>query len=128
MAKVASPQINVPDSKLPKVYFDALLAAQRENLATVHEAQSVIVDAAQAVVRLQHGWVEESIAGTQTTLRTREPKQPEAAVAEAKAVAAKAAAVTKQGLDVTLAAQRRVVELFGQRARANVDVLKTLAA
>ena len=125
MAKVAYSQSNVPESRLPKVYFDALLAAQKENLATVQEAQSVLVDAAQAVVRLQHGWVEESVAGA---LRARQPGKPEAAAAEAKVVAAKAVSVTKQGLDVTAAAQRRVVELFGQRTRANVDVLKTLAA
>lgn len=128
MTKTAFPQIRFPELKLPKIDLDAVIAVQKQNLATVQEAQNVLVDATQAVVRLQRGYAEETVAGAQSALKAREPKKPQVAIEEFKAAAEKAVAVTKQGVDITVAAQRRVVELFTQRAQANVDALKALAA
>lgn len=127
MAKMASTPVSLPKLKLPKVDLDALLTVQKANLATMQEAQSLLVEAAQAVTRLQHGWVEETVANAQDALKAA-PKKPETVLAEIKAGAEKAATVVKQGLELTVTAQRRVVELFARRAQANVDALKVLAA
>lgn len=48
--------------------------------------------------------------------------------ADVQAATEKAVAVAKQGVDLGVAAQQRVVELVSQRVKANVDELKTIAA
>jgi hypothetical protein len=117
-----------PELKLPKLDLDALFALQNANLAAAHEAQTVLVDAVQAIVKVQHGWAQETAAAIQALVATKEPKQPQAVLADVQAAAGKAAAVAKEGVDLGLAAQRKVVELVTRRVQANVDELKALAA
>ena len=133
MAKIASassplPEFKLPGLKLPKLDLDALFGLQKANLATLHEVQSVLVDAAQAIARVQYGWVEETVAGAQAALRRKEPRSPESFANESKAAAEKALSVAKQSLELAVAAQRRVVELVTQRGQGNANELKALAA
>jgi hypothetical protein len=112
----------------PKLDLDALFGVQKANLAVVHEAQRVLVDAAQAIARVQHGYVEQTVACTRAALGSQERRKPEAVLAEVKAAAEQAVAVTQEVVDLAVAAQRRVAELVAQRTAANVDQLKTPAA
>ena len=133
MAKItASPfpslAFQLPEPKLPKLDLDALLAAQRANLAAVQEAQSVLVDAAQAIAKAQHGYLEASVAAARAALSRKQPAKPEAVLAEVKAAAERTTATAQQVVDLAAAAQRRVVELAAQRTRANADEFKALAA
>ena len=47
---------------------------------------------------------------------------------DVQAATQKAVAVAKQGVDLGVAAQQRVVELVSQRVKANVDELKAISA
>jgi hypothetical protein len=118
----------LPELKLPKLDLEAVFGLQKANLAVAQEAQSVLLDAAQAIVRAQHGYTREFVAQAETALKAREPKKPEAILADAQASAQKAVAVAKKGVELGVAAQRRVVDLFAKRAQANLDELKALAA
>jgi hypothetical protein len=115
VAKIASspepklPEFKLPALKRPKLDLDAVLTAQKANLAVVHEAQRVLVDAGQAIAKVQQGYLER-------------------AVAEAKAAAEKTVVTGKEVVGLAAAAQRRVAELVAQRTAANVAQLKTLAA
>lgn len=117
-----------PELKLPKLDLQAIFALQTANLAAAHEAQTVLVEAVQAIVRIQHGWARESVATAQALVAVKQPKQPQAILADVQAAAEKAAAVAKEGVDLGVAAQRKVVELVTRRVQANVDELKALAA
>ena len=133
VAKIAAspfpaPSVQLPEPKLPKLDLDALLAAQRANLAAVQEAQSVLVDAAQAIAKAQHGYLEASVAAARAALSRKQPAKPEAVLAEVKAAAERTTATAQQVVDLAAAAQRRVVELAAQRTRANADEFKALAA
>jgi len=133
VAKIAAspfpaPSVQLPEPKLPKLDLDALLAAQRANLAAVQEAQSVLVDAAQAIAKAQHGYLEASVAAARAALSRKQPIKPEAVRAEVKAAAERTTATAQQVVDLAAAAQRRVVELAAQRTRANADEFKALAA
>jgi hypothetical protein len=59
MAKPTLPELKLPDLKLPKIDLDALFGLQKANLAVAQETQSVVLEAAQAIVRLQHGYAQE---------------------------------------------------------------------
>ena len=129
MAKIApsfAPQRVQPT--FPKLDLDALFGACKANLAVAHEAQTVLVDAAQAIARVQQGYIEQSVARTKAVLSRQERRTPEAALAEVKAAAEQAAVVTKEVVDLAVAAQRRMAELVARRGAANVDQLKTLVA
>ena len=127
MARTATlPQL--PTFKLPKLDIDTLFGLQKANLATVHEAQALLVDAAHAIARLQHGWTAETVAGARAALSRKTPQQPQIVLAETKAAAEKAGNVAKEAVDLAAAAQRRVADLFTRRAAANLDQLKALAA
>lgn len=133
MAKLTAPQFNLPqfklpELKLPKFDLNALLALQTANLVAVHEAQNVVLEAVQAVVKSQAGYAEELVAEAKGALTTKEPKQAEAMLADVKAAAEKAVALSKQNVDLSLAAQRKVADLVAQRVQANVNELKALAA
>ena len=123
MAKPALPEL-----KLPKLDLDALFGLQKANLAVAQETQSVVLEAVQAIVRLQHGYATEVMETLKAAVAVRQPAKPETVLADVKAATEKAVAVTKQGVDLGVAAQQRVTELVTQRAKANVDELKTLAA
>jgi hypothetical protein len=116
------------EPKFPKPDLDALFGAQKTNLATIHAAQSVLVDAAQAIARVQHGYLEQIVARTKAALGSKELRTPEAVLAEAKAAAEKAVAVSKEVVDLAVAAQQRVTELVAQRGAANADQFKPLGA
>ncbi len=128
MAKASVPEFKLPELKLPKIDLDALFGVQKANLAVLQETQSVILEAAQAILRLQHGYATEISETLKTVAAVKEPKQPQAVFADVQAAAEKAVAVTKQGLDLGVAAQQRVTELVSKRVKANVDELKAVAA
>lgn len=131
--KPSEPTLNLvpakfPELKLPKFDLDALFSVQTANLATAHQVQSVLVEAAQAVARLQHGYVEQALANVKAALGTKQLAKPEAGMADVKAAAEKAIAVGKEVVDLTVAAQKRVAELVTQRVQASVTELKALTA
>jgi hypothetical protein len=68
------------------------------------------------------------VAEAKTALASKELRKPEAVLAEAKAAAEQAVAVTKEVVDLAAAAQRRVAELVAQRTAANIAQLNTRAA
>ena len=71
-----SPSSRLPEFKLPKFDLEAVFALQTANLAAAHEVQSIVLEAVQAIARVQHGWLEESVAGVKALLAAKEPKQP----------------------------------------------------
>jgi hypothetical protein len=131
--KSSAPTLNpvppkFPELKLPKFDLDALFRVQTANLAAAHQVQSVFVEAAQAVARVQHGYVEQAVANVKAALGTRQLAKPEAVQAEVKTAAEKAIAVGKEVVDLTVAAQKRVAELVIQRVQASVTELQALTA
>ena len=131
--KLSKPKLNLvpaklPELTLPKFDLDALFSVQTANLAAAHQVQSVLVDAAQAVARVQYGYVEQVVADVKAALGTKELPKPEAVLADVKAAAEKAIAVGKEVVDLTVAAQKRVAELVTQRVQASVTELKALTA
>jgi hypothetical protein len=128
MAKTSHPEFKLPELKFPKVDLDALFGLQKANLAVGYEAQTVLVDALQAIVRLQHGYAQEVAQTLKAAVQTKAPAKPETVLADVKAAAEKAVAVAKEGVDLGVAAQQRVVGLVTDRVKANVDELKALAA
>jgi hypothetical protein len=138
MAKAGQPQFKspgfdasafkLPELKLPKVDLEAVFALQKANLLAAHEAQTVLVDAVQAIAKVHQGWVQERAAAVRALMAAKVPSQPQAVLADVQAAAGKAVAVTKEGVDLGLAAQRAVARLVSQRVQANVDELKALAA
>jgi len=127
MSKPAAPTM-LPELKLPKFNLDALFTAQKANLAVVQEVQSVLVDAAQAVARIQYGWLTEAMASGETALQAKQPAKPEDLVADMQTKAEKAMGVAKESVGLVTAAQQRVTELVTQRAAANLDEMKIIAA
>ena len=131
MAKTSTAPSPAPEPKLPKIDLDAVFGAQKANLATAHEAESILLGAAQAIAKVQHGHLKASVAAARAAMGRKQPAQPEAVRAEVKAAVERIGATTKQVVDfaaVAVAAQRRAVELVTRRTRANIDELKALAA
>jgi hypothetical protein len=128
MTKPAIPTVPFAELKFPKLDIDALFAAQRANLAVVQEAQTVLIDAVQAIVRVQYDWTMDMVANGENALRGKQPAKPEALVADMQSTAEKTMAAAKQSVDLATAAQQRVAELVAKRAAANLDELKSLAA
>ena len=132
MARIASTPsstagFKLPELKLPKFDLDALFAVQKANLATAHEAQTVLVEAFQAIAKVQQGRVEQAVAEAKAALESKKLSDPQAVLAEVKAAVEKNVAVSKEVVELTVAAQRRVVELFTQRTQASVEELKAAA-
>ncbi len=115
------------DFKMPKLDLEAIFAAQKANLGAVQEAQNVLIDAAQAILKAQYDWTMDILANGENALRGK-PAKPETFVADFQSTAEKTMAVAKQSVDLATAAQQRVAELVAKRAAANFDELKTLAA
>ena len=131
--KLSEPTINLVPEKLleltlPKFDLDALFRVQTANLAAASQVQTILVDAAQAVARVQYGYVEQAVADVKAVLGTKELPKPEAVMADVKAAAEKAIAVAKEVVDLTVGAQKRVAELVTQRVQASVTELKALTA
>jgi hypothetical protein len=128
MTKPATPSMTLAEIKFPKLDIEAVFAAQKANLAVVQEAQNVLIDAAQAIVKAQFDWTMDMVASGENALRGKQPAKPEAFVADMQSTAEKTMAVAKQSVDLATAAQQRVAELVAQRTAANLDELKSLAA
>jgi len=129
MAKpFALPEFKVPEFKFPKFDLDALFGVQKANLAAVQEAQSVLVDAAQAIAKVQYGYVEQAVAEAKTAFASKELPKPEAGIASVKAATEKSVAAAKEVVDLAVSAQKRVYELVTQRTQATVAELKSVAA
>ena len=129
MAKPFSlPEFKVPEFKLPKVDLDTLFNVQKANLAAAQEAQNVLVDAAQAIAKVQYGYFEQAVAEAKSAFANKELPKPEAGLASAKAAAEKSMAVAKEVVDLAVGAQKRVYELATQRTQATVAELKAVAA
>ena len=136
MAKAATPlfpapSFKFPEPKLPKLDLEALFATQKANLAAVQEAQSVLIDAAQAIAKVQHDYLGQSMAAVRAALSRKELAKPDAVLAEIKVAVERISATTKQVMDfavVAVAAQHRAVELVTRRTRANISEWKALAA
>jgi hypothetical protein len=131
MAKVAAspfPAFQLPAPKLPKLDLDTLFARQKASLATAQEAQTILDDAAQAIARVQHDYLEQTVAAAGAALGRKELAKPEAVLAEVKIAAERTCATTQQVVDLAVAAQRRIGALATQRTQANVSELKALAA
>jgi hypothetical protein len=117
----------LPEPKLPKFDLDAVFAVQKANLAAVHKAQTALVDAFQAIAKVQQGRVEEALVDAKAALARKQLGKPQAVLAEVKAAIETNVAVSKEVVDLAVAAQRRVVELFTQRTQASVEELKAAA-
>ena len=128
MAKPDVVTFPTPEFKLPKFDLDALFASQTANLAAVHEAQSVLAGAAQAIAKVQYGYVEQAVAEAKAALATKELPKPEAVLANVKAGVEKTVAVAKEVVDLAVAAQQRAYEVLTQRGQASVDELKAVTA
>ena len=114
--------LKLPELNFPKFDLDARFAAQKANLAAVQEAQSVLLRAAEAVAKVQYGYVEQSIA--KAAFAAKELPRAETL----KAAGEQAVAVAKEVVDLTVAAQRRVFEVLTQRTQASVEEFKAVAA
>ena len=128
MAKPTVVTFPTPEFKLPKFDLDALFATQTANLAAVHEAQRVLTGAAQAIAKVQYGYVEQLAADAKAALATKELPKPETVLANAKAGVEKTVAVAKEVVDLAVTAQQRAYEVLTQRTQASVDELKAVAA
>ena len=116
--------LKLPELKFPKFDLDALFAAQKANLAAVQEAQSVLLSAAEAVAKVQYGYVEQSVAKAKEAFAAKELPKAETL----KAAGEQAVAVAKEVVDLTVAAQKRVFEVLTQRTQASVEEFKAVAA
>ncbi len=125
MAKTAPASLPAPtaEPRLPKLDLDRLLAVQAANLAALREAQDILIQTAQTVLKAQYGWAQEAVRALRPL-----PQQPEAVLADVKAAADKAMAIARQNVELGVVAQRRVGELLTARVVANYDGLKTFAA
>ena len=118
----------LPTLKFPKVDLKALMSLQSANLAAVSQAQTILVDAAQSIARVQQGYVEQVVADAKAAFGAKTLPKPEAVLADAKVAAEKAMAVTKEVMEVAVGAQKQVAELMAQRVQSTVSELKALAA
>jgi hypothetical protein len=128
MTKVAAPALKRSELKLPKLDLETVFGLHQANLAAAHEAQAVLLDAAQAIAGLQAGHARELITRARGALATRDPRKPEAVLGEVKAAAETTFATARQSLGLGVAAQRRVAELAAARASATIDRLQAVAA
>jgi hypothetical protein len=117
-----------PGPKFPKIDVEAAFGLQKANLAALHEVQSVLLDAAQAIARIQHAWFQDNATKVRSLLDGKAPKQPQAVLADVRDAAQKAVAAGKEGVDLGVAAQQRVAQLVAKRVQTNLDDFKALAA
>ena len=132
-SKPAEPTLSLvpeklPSLKLPKLDLKALMSLQSANLAAASQAQTILVDAAQAIARMQYDYVQQAVADAKVAVGAKSLPKPEAALADVKVAAEKAVAVAKEVVDVAVGAQKQVAELVAQRVQTTVSELKALAA
>lgn len=114
-----------PALQLPRLDLGRLLGSQGATLATVQQAQTVLVEAAQAIARLQHRCL--TAAAARAALAVRQPP-PAAVLKDGMPAAEQGVAVTREIMAVATAARRRAAELLAQRAQAAVAELEAIAA
>ena len=118
-----------PKFNFPKFDLNGLVAMQKANVETVVQAQRVLTDAAQAMFKLQAGWLAETARQFQASVTKLDvTKGPDAVVAETRAAAERAIAVGRQQLDLGTRAQGEAVDLVAKRVAANVDQVKARVA
>jgi ligand-binding sensor domain-containing protein len=135
MAKLATasssstlPEFKLPELKLANLDLDALFTVHKANLAALHEAQSVLVEAAQAVVKVQYDYLTQAVTEAKAMLGSKELSHPDAVLGKVRTAAEKTVATTKEVIDLGVAAQRRVAELVVQRAAAQTEPFKVALA
>jgi len=115
-------------ASFPKFNVNGFLAMQRANVETVLQAQRVLVDAAQAMFRLQAGWLNETARQAQDLAKANVAKGPQGLIVDARAATERAFAVAREGLDVGVKTQGEVADLVTKRVAANVDQVKAFAS
>jgi phasin family protein len=134
MATKTAPKFELPKFEMPKfdvpgLNIDAFVAMHKANMETMVEAQSVMMQTAEAMARLQYGWFEEAFKHSEAMMKgDAAKKKPEDFMADAKAAADKVMAVAKEQADLSLKAQKKVAELVTKRMNANMEEVKGLAA
>ena len=88
----------------------------------------MLTGAAQAIAKVQYGYIEQAVVEAKAALATKELPKPEAVLANAKAGVEKTVAVAKEVVDLAVAAQKRAYEVLTQRGQASVEELKAVAA
>ena len=128
MAKAATvsfpTDLEFPELKLPKLDLEALFTTQQANLAMVREAQMVLTGAVQAITEVQYGYLDQALNEAKAVFASRELPKAETV----KAAGERFVAVAKEITDLTIAAQKRVLELLTSRSQASVTELKAAAA
>jgi len=115
---------------LPKFDADALVAMHKANVDTLVKAQSVLMEAAQAALKTQYGFVVNYVDQLQAVMTGKfdVDKQPQAYVADVKAAAEKYVAATQTQMDAGMKAQATAMELIAKRVQQNVNDVQKLAA
>ena len=127
--KFEMPHFDMPKFDMSKFNFDAAVALHKANMDTMVEAQSIWMQTAEAMAKLQYGWVEETFKQGEAMMKGDvAKKKPEEFMADAKAAADKVMAVAKEQADLGLKAQKKVADLVTKRVNANIEEAKTLAA
>ena len=126
---VTFPEFKAPEFKLPKFDVDAAVRpadgqSRRRARGAEHRPRGRPGD------RQDPAWLGPGDRGRRCRRcwPARQPKEPQALLADVKAAAEKAVAAGKQGMDLGVAAQQRVAELVAKRVQANIDEFKALAA
>lgn len=128
-ATKTAPKFDMPKFDLPRFNFDAVVAMHKANVDTLMEAQGIWMQTAEAIAKLQYGWVEETFKQGEAMLKGDvSKKKPEDFMADAKAAADKVMAVAKEQADLGLKAQKQVADLVTRRVNANLEDVKALAA
>ncbi len=119
--------------RIPAFSPDGVTAFQKGNLETAIQAQKVLVDAAQAIAKLNADYFKGVAQLAQpyyakSDASAAASRRPEAVLADVRAAAERALAVAREGLDVGVRAQGEVVDLLAKRVVANMDGVKALVA
>jgi len=100
--------------------LDSLFIIHKGNLAVIHEAQAVLADAVQEIVRVQCAYVEQFLADAKAALLGQGAVRPGATLV-------RGASTAKEVVELAVGAQQRVGDLLSKLARANLDEVRLLA-
>ena len=125
MTKTAMPQLPT----LPKFDVEAIVTLQKANIETMVAAQKIMFDLVQTVAKKQVEMVKEAMAKADLLFKGFDAKkQPAVYADEMKAAVEKAMADVKETVDLGIKAQGEVVDLLVNRATANFEDMKAVAA
>jgi hypothetical protein len=114
---------------LPTFNLDAFIALQKANVETLVQVQKILTDAAvaawQAQVKRLDAW-QTQLEGAFKTFDLS--KKPEAYAKEAQSAVESAMAEAKVAVEDGVKVQREVAQILADRAVANLNELKALAA